>query len=56
MKKLNTSLLLVLTIALAAPAFGAARDGDGGSFLDRLVRSLHRIVHTFEGPMIPPPG
>jgi hypothetical protein len=55
MRKINASLLLVATIALAGPAFGAPRDRDGGSIFERLVRSLHQIVHVFDEPQGPPP-
>lgn len=56
MKRIKATLLLVTVLALAVPAFGAPRGGDGDSILDRLVRSFGRFVHVFAEPQSPPPG
>jgi hypothetical protein len=56
MKRIKATLLLVTALALAVPALGAPRGGDGDSILDRLVRSFGRFVHVFAEPQSPPPG
>jgi len=56
MKKMNAVLLLIAILALALPASASPRNGGGDSILGRLLQRLTQVIHTLEGPMIPPPG
>ena len=60
MKKMNAVLLLIATLALSLslslPASASPRDRSGDSMLGRLLQRLTQVIHTLEGPMIPPPG
>jgi len=56
MKKMNAVLLLIATLALSMPAAASPRDRSGDSMLGRMLQRLTQVIHTLEGPMIPPPG
>jgi len=55
MKKLNAALLLVGVLAMAMPATAAPSAGDHDSAFVRLLRSVVRIVHILDVPILPQP-
>jgi len=56
MKKMKAALLLAGVLALAMPATAAPRSGGDDSTIARLIRSVVRIVHLFDAPILTRPG